>query len=335
MTALSEYTRLEATAIWLPGAGQKRRDVIVSLGEATLTICDLNDAPLAHWSLAALEKKAAAGPAIFSPGSGSDEGLEISDPEMVAAIARIQAALSRGQPTPGRLRLWIRLGALLAALLVGGVWLPDALARYTAKLVPEATRSAIARDVMAQIEPIAGQPCARPSGRRALAGMAARLFEPGTQIVVMPAGLATTAHLSDGTILVGRALVEDFDGPEVLAGHLLAEDVRRQDSDPLLRLLQSSGLGASLGLVTSGAVSPSRLAIHAERLMAQTPRPVAQPALLEAFHQAGVPSTAYAYAQDVTGESTLAFIEADADRAEITPLLSDGDWLALQSICEG
>ena len=335
MTALSEYKRLEATAIWLPGGGQKRRDVVVSLGEATLTISDLKDAALAHWSLAALERLPGSNPAVFSPGEGSQEEIEIADTEMVDAIERIQSALSRGRPHPGRLRLWLRLSAISLVALVGVVWLPDALARYTSGAVPDATRNAIARDVMTQVMPISGQPCSSSAGRRALATLAARLFEPGQRIVVLPAGLATTAHLSDGTLLVGRALVEDFDAPEVLAGYLLAEDIRRDEADPLASLLQTHGIGASLRLLTSGAVPAATLKAEAERLMAAPDAGVDEQALLSEFEQAGVRSAPYAYARDVTGEETLSLIEADLDRAPAGPLLSDGDWLALQSICEG
>lgn len=335
MTALSDYKRLEATAIWLPGAGQKRRDVVVSLGEATLTISDMADAPLAHWSLAALDRRSRMAPAIYSPGGESDETLEIADAEMIAAIDRIQVALSRGRPHPGRLRLIMHIGAVAAVLLAALVWLPDALARYTARSVPEATRAAIARDMLEQLAPVAGQPCNSASGRRALSALAARLFQPGQNIVVLPAGLASTAHLSDGTLLVGRALVEDFDTPDALAGYLLAEDVRRAERDPVVAILQEAGIGASLRLMTSGTLSGSALSAQAERLMAQDPAPVSEPLLLAAFERAGVSASAYAYAEDVTGEATLALIEADVERMPGAPLLSDGDWLALQAICEG
>ena len=49
MTALSKYQRLEASAIWRDSISGQRRDVIVSLGDASLVITDKNERPLTHW----------------------------------------------------------------------------------------------------------------------------------------------------------------------------------------------------------------------------------------------------------------------------------------------
>ena len=57
MTALSDYQRLEAPGVWRPSPDAQRRDVIVSLGDATLVLSDQKDAALAHWSLAAVERR--------------------------------------------------------------------------------------------------------------------------------------------------------------------------------------------------------------------------------------------------------------------------------------
>ena len=52
------------------------------------------------------------------------------------------------------------------------------------------------------------------------------------------------------------------------------------------------------------------------------------------FAQAAVPSSPYAYARDITGETTLGLIEADpmAGRT-LEQVLPDRDWVLLQSIC--
>ena len=56
MTALSAYDRLEATGLWRASPDDQRREVVVSIGEATLTITDLNDTALAHWSIPAVAR---------------------------------------------------------------------------------------------------------------------------------------------------------------------------------------------------------------------------------------------------------------------------------------
>lgn len=334
MTALSEYKRLEATAIWRPAKGQKRRDVVVSLGEASLTISDMSDAALAHWSLAALERKNKSLPAIFAPGAESDEEIEIADTDMLEAIKRIQNAYSRGSPRPGALRFLLRGGSVFLVVAMAVFWLPGALARYTANLVPEATVAAIARDTLAEIENLAGRPCETTSGRRAKATLAARLFSQDQKIIVLPAGVAKTAHLVDGTLIVGRSLVEDFETPEPLAGYLLAETVRRTETDPIERLLRRAGISASLRLLTTGELPESALKAEAQSTIAAKATAPNESLLLLAFKTAQVASAPYAYAEDVTGEATLALVEADIERPLGAPLLSDGNWIALQSICE-
>ncbi len=58
-------------------------------------------------------------------------------------------------------------------------------------------------------------------------------------------------------------------------------------------------------------------------------------ALIALFAKAELSSTPYAYAKDVSGEATLPLIEADpAPRSGDNLVLSDADWLRLQSICE-
>ena len=54
MTVLAEYQRLEAEGVWRADEDAQRRDVIVSIGEATLTLTDLNEVALTHWSLPAI-----------------------------------------------------------------------------------------------------------------------------------------------------------------------------------------------------------------------------------------------------------------------------------------
>ena len=56
MTALSKYDRLEATGLWRATRDTQRREVFVSIGDATLVISDLTDRAVAHWSIAAVER---------------------------------------------------------------------------------------------------------------------------------------------------------------------------------------------------------------------------------------------------------------------------------------
>ena len=77
MTALAEFEKIEAVAVWRSDASAQRRDVVVALGDATLTILDMQDRPLAHWSLPAVARaNPGKMPAIYHPDGDPEETLE-------------------------------------------------------------------------------------------------------------------------------------------------------------------------------------------------------------------------------------------------------------------
>jgi hypothetical protein len=338
MTALSDYQRLESTGVWRPTPKAQRRDVVVALGEATLVLTDQKDTALAHWSLAAVERRNPGGmPAVFAPGADATEELELADAEMIAAIERVRRAVVRSRPAPGRLRTRVGLAAAALILLGGAVLIPDALIRQAARVAPPAARAEIGVQLVAHVERIAGPPCASPAGDRALRRLETRLLGPdGGRIIVVGDGLTTATHVPGGTILLSHQLVENYETPEVAAGYILAERVAAMQSDPLLRLLDRTGTGAAFSLLTTGQVPDEKLQDYAEYLLATGSVAVPEDGLLAAFGEARVRSTPYAYAQDMTGEETVTLIEADPvppDRA--MTILTDGDWVALQGICGG
>ncbi|MDA0961937.1 MAG: hypothetical protein O2898_03345, partial [Proteobacteria bacterium] len=139
MTALKKYQRLEATGLWRPAPGEQRREVIVSVGDATLVITDTKDQPLAHWSLAAIERQnPGERPAIYSPDGDPGETLELAEGEdqMIRAIEKLRSAIERSRPHPGRLRL-VSVGlSCLAVVALAVFWLPGAMLRHATEVVP-------------------------------------------------------------------------------------------------------------------------------------------------------------------------------------------------------
>ncbi|SFK04172.1 hypothetical protein [Celeribacter neptunius] len=341
MTALTEFERLEAPGLWLPEGESQRRSVIVSIGEATLTLSEARSdgRPLTHWSLPAIERITPDGeiPARYRPAPDTDEELEIEDELMIEAIARIRRAIERVGPHPGRLRgALFGLGAL-ALIGISVFWLPGALIRQAVSIVPTVTRAEIGQELLGRIKRLSGAPCDTVHGARALDRLKTRLIPGGGgQIVVVNSGVAISQHLPGNIILLNRALVEDYEDPDVLAGYVLAEIERAKEDDPLERLLREAGLMTSLRLMTTGHIPPDVLDAHAESLLTAPMSPVSQPALIARFAAAQVHSAPYAYARDITGESVLPLIEADGVQIETTrPVLSDGDWVALQGVCGG
>ncbi len=336
MTALKEYARLESMGVWQESPATQRRDVAVRFGDNSLVITDRNDRALTHWSLAAIERiNPGETPAIFAPGANDPETLEIDEETMVDAIEKVRTLIARRRPQPGRLRLWLMAGSIAAVLALAIFWMPGALRRHTVSVLPDATRDAVGTDLLTAITRISGQPCFTPRGSAALSALSARLLgEDGGEVLVVPDGIRAATHLPGGIILVNRGLVEDYETPDVVAGYILAETVRRDAADPMESLLAETGLFSTFRLLTTGAVREAALDEYAETLLSADAAPVSDPALLERFEALKVPSAPYAYALDPTGEGTIGLIEADPMRSGgAVRVLTDADWVSLQAIC--
>lgn len=337
MTALAKYTRIEATGLWRASADVQRREVIVSIGDATLVVTDLNDQALAHWSLAAVERaNPGKVPALYHPDGDAGETLELpkSEAEMIEAIETLRRAIHRARPRPGRLR-W--LGMAVSALVVACVavfWLPGALQDHTLTVVPEVKRQQIGAALLRRIERVSGPRCAEPGGMASLALLSLRL--DANRIAVLPDMTRASLHLPGHMILLDRAVLEDYEEPDVAAGYIVAELARRSENDPLLRLLDVAGIWENFRLLTTGDVSPSALDSYAQHLMTTPQTDPNLSNLTAQFAKVSLRSTPYARARDITGETTLELIEGDPMNGKLTePLMSDPNWLRLQNICGG
>lgn len=338
MTALSQYQRLEASGLWRAAPDAQRRDVVVSIGDATLTLSDTQDRALAHWSLPAVHRlNPGQRPALYAPSDAPDEGeeLELDDDDMIAAIGKVRRVIDRNQPHSGRLRVVLTLALVALGLGFAGLWLPGALVRHTASVLPDVTRQSVGQRLLDRVGRVAGAPCQGRLGTRALTKLGDRVLGPGVaRLVVVSAGVGTVAHLPGGIILVNRALVEDYEEPDVAAGYIVAERVRAERSDPMLALLDHAGTMATAKLLTTGTLSDEILDSYAERVLIAPPVEVSTDALLARFAAARVRATPYAFAVDQSGETTLPLIEADpVPLAFAEPILADADWVALQGIC--
>jgi len=333
MTALTEFQRLESPAVWRASPEDQRRDVIVSVGDATLVIYDKADRPLAHWSLpAVIRQNAGTRPAVFAPGADAPEELEVADETMIDAIEKVRKTIERRRPREGRLRFFLLGGGLAAVLALGVFWLPDTLVHHAAAVVPEAKRADLGLRLLSNIRRVAGRPCNTSDGRIALDRLYTRLLPDRTgRLVVLSSGIPKTGHLAGGLILVNRTLLEDHEAPDVVAGYILAEALRADSEDPIKTMLTATGPTTAIRLLTTGDIPEETLADYAAQLMIEPASEPDRDALLDRFRTAQVASTPYAFARDISGETTLALIEADPGGA--APVLPDSDWVSLQGIC--
>ena len=154
------------------------------------------------------------------------------------------------------------------------------------------------------------------------------------KVIILPAGVQTSLSLPGGIVLLNRALVEDHEDPSVAAGYIIAERARAETQDPLDDLLDRTGATTAFRLLTTGELTPENVDAYTEQVLSE-PRPtLPDDDLLEVFAQAALPSTPYAYAMDVTGETVLGLIEADPMAGRpLQQVLPDRDWVRLQNIC--
>ncbi len=334
MTALNKYQRLEASALWRDQADAQRREVIASIGDATLVISDMQDRPLAHWSIPAIERaNPGKTPAIFHPYGDPEETLELpeGEEEFVAAIEKLRKAIHKKEPRSGRLRTGVFV-VMATAIVAGGVfWLPDALRKHLASVVPDINRVVIGQDILAHSESFTGTPCRSDAAEQALKDLAKRTGV--AEIVVLPGGIRETASLPGGTVLLARSILEDHDDAAVIAGYVAAEGLRSELRAPLDYLLESSGLGTSFRLLTTGTLTPEILSGFAETLSTEAPFDIESSALVEHFSSLNLKGAPYGYAVDISGESTIDLIEADSLIGEVPDILDAGSWQALQNIC--
>ena len=253
---------------------------------------------------------------------------------MIDAIEKVRRAIARSRPRPGRLRA-LSVAAVLGGILALGVlWLPGALRDQAERVVPAAKRAEIGGVLLGHVQRLTGQTCRGRLGTQALGALHEKVIGPDGTTVVVPSGPQSALYLPGGIIVLSRAMVEDTEDPAVVAGHMIAAAARRDVEDPLGALLRTTGLRSTVTLLTTGDIPPQTLRAYAEALVGDPPPRPADAVLLPRFEAAGLPSTPYAYAIDVTGETTLGLIEADPlAGAETPPLMNDGDWISLQGIC--
>jgi hypothetical protein len=339
MTALEKYARLEGPGVWRAGPEEQRRDVVVSLGDASLVIADSRSSVvLSHWSLPAVQRLNRGNKrALYAPEDDQDgETLELEDPLLIEALETIRDALTP-KPPLRRLR-YALIGATVVALAAAAYWLPGVLVERTAAIVPPAMRAQIGREALdsLMISAAGERICAEPHGRQALATLRSRVLGGDWRLSVV-AGLPgfESAHLPGRLIVLGADLVERLDSPEALAGWLIAEAQAAEAQDPLLDALRFAGSRATLALLTTGTLPDGALLGYARLRFGQLPAPVDAGALAARLEALGIAVSPYAMSLPARAAPVAQALadRAGGSRPVAAPLLSDGEWLTLQAIC--
>lgn len=331
MTAIKEFERLEALGLWRETAHAQRKEVVISFGDTTLVLSDINNRPLTHWSMAAIEHGGSGeNGTIFTVDETGEETLEIEDPTMIAAIGKIRASIDARRPHPGRLRWFLGAFVLIAFLGFSLFWLPNALTRYAAGIVPDSKAVDIGEALLKSIRKTTGSACSTPSGERALRRLEDRAIgAPSNRIRIIAMGSRPSLHLPGGNILLNHRLATQTDDASLLAGYAIMERAAQDETPPLLTFFKSLGVRKTLGFLGTGNIQHEDIETFADqRLFGPLVTPSAG-TMLELFDVAKIPRgdfAAHAKRPDLLKTP-------DLEPEQYDPILGDNDWISLQEIC--
>ncbi|MFN4056756.1 MAG: hypothetical protein ACK4HW_01055 [Roseinatronobacter sp.] len=340
MTALKKYAKLEGLGLWAPTRPDQRREVIVSLGDATLVMMDArSQIVLSHWSLAAVERlNPGKMPAVYSPDADHDETLELDDPLLIEALETLRAALD---PPPGllaRLRRAALVGAVAVTAGLAVFVVPSALVEHTTSVVPLAKRTELGEAMLADLSQTGVRVCTGGLGTAALAALYRRVIDgPGRFVVIE--GLDTpnprVQHMPGRLYVIDARLLDTAEAPEELEAAILLAVARHAAEDPLRPLLRYAGSVATFRLLTSGDLPLTAMRGYALALLRATPRGPSAEGAVAQFQRVGlspraflIASTALDPARDALAPSLRAL-----DLPETGGMISDGQWVSLLNLC--
>lgn len=306
----------------------------------------------------------------LSPGHDGEERLTLSDPEMIAALRQVCPDLEAPAAPPSRTARKAAIWgvAAIAAIALAVFALAPIAAQQLALRLPQdraerlgaAVLALAARDMGAATPPVI---CKTPDGTAALARLTGRLRQAGTlrpiavQVVQSPARNAVTAP--GGLIAIMSGLIDAAETPEEIAAVLAHEIAHAEARDPLheaFRMVGASGLlRLAMGDFAGGPVVAALGDIAVNGAYRREAEAAADARALEILAAAGLPGGALADVVERLGRSgaqaggmtshlathpdpaarAAAARAADAiGDAPFTPALEDGEWIALQQICD-
>ena len=337
MTALDKFIRLEALGQWREAPDVPRREVIVSFGNATLMLRDVNDRPLGHWSLQATQiiQRGENG-VTYATDPRAEETLHIADFEMIRAIAAVTAAQKILPSGKRKSRPWLGL-SLAVAVVAAGIWYgPDLLRKQAAISLPPDQALEIGKSVLAELEALQGPTCA--NAQAATRALMTRLFTDPLlwKLQVLNLSGRGSASLPGGFILIDIALLDTLQEPDELAGYIALEAARGSGQSALTAILADAPLTATLGLFLRGRLDSTHTAQLAKQLLADPalPAPRHDFAARQILAAAKISTAPFALALIRAGVSDDRASGFEVAAANTSPALDDQQWVALQNICE-
>ena len=333
MTALDAYDRLEAVGILKRSNDDAGTEVVVTFGEATLTMNALGkdgDTPITHWSLAAVDLISEhEGLAIYSLNAMTEETLEIADKTLRGALAKVLQDRKSRVTHKRTSRTPLILGGLGIALIAGYFLLPALVEGIAKDMISPERAEVLADEMMPMIEKRTGPACTTPLAAVALERLAERLNPGGeTVFAVHDLGEADVISLAGGRVLLGQTALEQAGSNEEIAGLAAIGIAGVIESPAITELFRDQGLFDGFKFMTSGKLPQAAKERAVNRMMTRTD---------------GVSETVGENAALILSNAGMSlsglarFTGQDGDDAARSgePVMTDQEWAALKAVCDG
>ncbi|MEM7059022.1 MAG: M48 family metalloprotease [Pseudomonadota bacterium] len=368
MTALSDYAKLEAEAVFFDAQSGLSTEVVLSFGERSLVIMALDDRALAHWPLVTLRSpsKRDDHSVKIAPDQGAEDYVSVRDTEMIRAIQTVCPNLYTAPTKPPRRRVPRRylVGALIVLLAISAyLGFPAMLRHIIDDIAPEQERRLGMAMRSEMIKTLGTRnviwQCVDSEGLKAIEAITGRVAagsEQLPQVSIIDLPIAGTLLLPGGEILIFRGLLDKTKTPEAMAGLLAHQMAHLETRDALNHSIASFAI---IDLVKFWWGAQPEDQVIEDATEAFLSRPYSEAVELSAdmrttlaLAATGLPTRPFAADLEDWGsldQSPLSFSTrhpGGSDRAakvrgadkvggnSFKPALDDRSWLALGNICD-
>ncbi len=330
---LVDFELLECLGIWHQLPNDPGMEVVIKIDASMLTLISKGNQVIVQWSCDAIRRKRQRGlPAIYSPDSEFEETLEVSDSTAISVLDDIIASYNEQLSRSGlSLRGVALFMVILALIVVPAVAFFDRIAPHVAGLVSYRQQSEIGERVFAALADERGGECRSGKGLQSISVLERRIFPDARYRLRIVADRAVRSLMLPGSIIVvGASVLEEFDGPEVVAGYALLELAAAETSGPFDRFLSHAGIGVATYLALERGIDDRPVIEYSRSLPEENPAVVDDARLLEEFTRAGFSSTPFGRVADRAG-----LVADEPGDNPYEPLMTDSQWLRLRDICIG
>jgi predicted Zn-dependent protease len=234
--------RLHDTGLEIVGKGGTRISLLWPYGELRSGVPLLAGAP----------------DVVLSRTTGGVESLFVADPDFSRLLLERAKFLGAGRWRLQAVRPGIAAVALVVAVVALARFLDFHPSQTIAKLLPQQTREAMGRSVVAQLTGTMRR-CESPAGRAALDKLTRRLTAAASEgganvrVLMVDWNLINAFAVPGGQIIMTRGLIQKASSPDEVAGVLAHEIGHTIELHPEAGLVRALGLSAAAQLVFAGS----------------------------------------------------------------------------------